>query len=106
MYGQLRRTAAVACDDDLDRLSQLYEDVALSGMCDDAQRDALFAAGQRMVTEQGAEAIILAGTDLNLAFDGRHDPGYRVIDALDVHVGMLADLAAGRTRLETGPTAR
>lgn len=42
-----------------------------------------------MVMEQGAEAIVLAGTDHNLAFDGR-DPGYRVIDALDVHVGVLA----------------
>lgn len=33
----------------------------------------------------GAEAIVLAGTDLNLAFDGQN-PGYLVIDALDVHL--------------------
>ena len=46
----------------------------------------------------GAEAIVLAGTDLNLAFDGR-DPGYRVIDALDVHVDLLADIATGRADL-------
>ena len=51
-----------------------------------------------MVEEQGAEAIVLAGTDLNLAFDGQ-DPGYRVIDALDVHVDVLARLAAGETSL-------
>ena len=66
------------------------------GVCDDATRELFFTAGRRMVEEQGAQAIVLAGTDLNLAFDGRRDPGYRVIDALDVHVAVLADLAAGR----------
>ena len=48
--------------------------------------------------QQGAQAVVLAGTDLNLAFDGR-DPGYPVIDALDVHVAVLADLATGRRAL-------
>lgn len=94
LYGQLRRTAAVACDDDIERLGQLYQDIAVSGTCSAEQRAVLFDAGQRMVSEQGAEAIVLAGTDLNLAFEGR-DPGYRVIDALDVHVGVLAEIAAG-----------
>jgi aspartate racemase len=46
----------------------------------------------------GAEAIVLAGTDLNLAFDGQ-DPGYPVIDALDVHVDLLADVATGKVEL-------
>ncbi len=99
LYGQLHRTEAVACDDDIERLGQLYQEMAVSGVCGDAERDAFFAAGRRMVEEQGAEAIVLAGTDLNLAFDGRRDPGYRVIDALDVHVAVLADLAAGRKQL-------
>jgi aspartate racemase len=52
-----------------------------------------------MVTDHGAEAVVLAGTDLNLAFDGQ-DPGYRVIDALDVHVALLADLASGSRALD------
>ena len=99
LYGQLHRTSAVACDDDIERLGQLYQEMAISGVCSDAQRDAFVAAGRRMVEEQGAEAIVLAGTDLGLAFDGR-ETGYRVIDALDVHVALLADLAAGRTSLD------
>ncbi len=45
-----------------------------------------------MVENQNADAILLAGTDLGLAFDG-HDPGYRVIDALALHVAALTDLA-------------
>ena len=36
--------------------------------------------------------------DLGLVFDG-YDPGYRVIDALDVHVTLLANLAADRVPL-------
>ena len=51
-----------------------------------------------MSQDMGADAIVLAGTDLNLAFDGR-DVGYRVIDALDVHVDVLARLATGQTTL-------
>ncbi len=100
LYGQLHHTEAVACDDDIERLGALYQDVAVSGACSDAQREVFYAAGQRMVREFGAGAIVLAGTDLNLAFDGRRDPGYRVIDALDVHVALLADLAAGRATLD------
>ena len=99
LYGQLRRTEAVACDDDIERLGQTYTDMAVSGVCTDEQRAVMFDAGHRMVREQGADAIVLAGTDLGLAFDG-HSPGYRVIDALDVHVALLADLAAGHRDIE------
>lgn len=100
LYGQLERTQAVALDDEIDRLGQLYQDLAVAGRCDTATRTALIEAGRRMVDEQGAEAIVLAGTDLNLVFDGQ-DPGYRVIDALDVHVALLADLASGARGLDT-----
>ena len=48
--------------------------------------------------ELGAEAVVLAGTDLNLAFVGAA-PGYRVVDALDVHVDLLARLATGHATL-------
>ena len=102
LYGQLQRTKAVARDDEIERLGQMYQDVAITGVCTDAQRAAFFEAGRRMVDEQGAEAIVLAGTDLGLAFDG-HETGYRVIDALDVHVSLLAELAAGRMHPDALP---
>lgn len=98
LYGQLAQTEAVAPEGDLAATGKLYQDVATSGTCSEAQRTAFFAAGRQMVEEQGADAVILAGTDLNLAFDG-HDPGYRVLDALDVHVAVLAGLALGTQRL-------
>lgn len=96
LYGQLSRTEAVALDDDIEALGQTYQEVAVAGSCSSSQRQLFLDAGRRMTEELGAEAIVLAGTDLNLAFDGQ-EPGYPVIDALDVHVELLARLAAGET---------
>ena len=98
LYGQLARTEAVALDAEIDTIGQTYQDIAVAGTCTDNQRALFLDTGARMHRDLGAEAIVLAGTDLNLAFDGQ-DPGYPVIDALDVHVAVLADLAAGRTTL-------
>jgi aspartate racemase len=99
LYGQLVRTEAVAPAGDLAALGKVYQDIAVAGTCTDAQRGILVEAGRRMVEDQGAQAIVLAGTDLNLAFVPGEDPGYPVIDALDVHVALLADLALGRAAL-------
>ncbi|MDB5512749.1 MAG: Aspartate racemase [Enterovirga sp.] len=93
LYGQLARTEAIALDDEIDTIGQTYQDIAVAGRCSSEQRELLADAGRRMMGA-GADAIVLAGTDLNLAFDGR-DAGYPVIDALDVHVALLGDLAAG-----------
>jgi len=101
LYGQLEKTKAVAPSGDLNALGKVYQDMAISGTCSDEQRATFFAEGRKMVEDQGAEAIILAGTDLNLAFNGHHNPGYPVIDALDVHVAVLADLASGVKNIKT-----
>ena len=97
LYGQLVRTDAIALDDENEILGQTYQDVAVAGTCSAAQRALFLDAGRRMIAA-GADAIVLAGTDLNLAFAGQN-PGYAVIDALDVHVALLADLASGRKSL-------
>ena len=97
LYGKLARTEALALDGEIELIGQTYQDVAVAGACSPAQR-ALFLDAGRRLTEAGAEAIVLAGTDLNLAFDGQ-SPGYDVIDALDVHVALLADLALNRISL-------
>lgn len=93
LYGQLTRTRAIALDDETETLGANYQQMALAGYCTDTWRAMFLDAGARLVAA-GAEAVILAGTDLGLAFDGQ-TPGYRVIDALDVHVDLLADLATG-----------
>jgi aspartate racemase len=104
LYGQLQHTRAVALDDEIEELGQLYQDMAVAGVCDEATRARLVDAGQRLVNG-GAEAVVLAGTDLGLAFDGQKTP-YRVIDALDVHVALLADLASGSRALPAHSPSR
>lgn len=101
LYGQLVHTKAIALDDEIELLGQTYQDIAVAGICSPEQRALFLDAGRRM-TAAGADAIVLAGTDLNLAFDGQN-PDYRVIDALDIHVALLADLAAGHTSLSRIP---
>ncbi len=98
LYGQLERTRAVAPDTNLEDVAQAYLRMALNGTCSQEERSFFFASGRNLVDEQSAEAVVLAGTDLGLAFDG-HDPGYKVIDALDVHVALLADLACDERAL-------
>lgn len=98
LYGQLQRTRAIALDDRIEELGQLYQEMAVAGTCDAATRARFLQAGAQMMAA-GAQAVVLAGTDLNLAFDGQ-DPGYPVIDALDVHVAVLADLASGTRKLD------
>lgn len=99
LYGQLKRTEAVVLEEEIDRLGQSYLDMAVAGACTGAQREAFLDAGRRLV-DQGADAVVLAGTDLGLAFDGQQTD-YRVIDALDVHVDLLARLAAGDVALQS-----
>ncbi|PYG27791.1 aspartate/glutamate racemase family protein [Pelagimonas varians] len=98
LFGQLGQTQAVAPDDDIERIGQSYQDMAVSGVCTPEQRALFIKAGRRMIDTMGAQAVVLAGTDLNLAFDG-HSTGYQVIDALDVHVAQLAALATGKSQL-------
>ncbi|MDJ0630965.1 MAG: aspartate/glutamate racemase family protein [Rhodobacter sp.] len=92
LYGQLKKTQAVALEDEIDGIGQTYQDMAIAGRCTEAQRALFLDAGRRLVEDRGADAVVLAGTDLNLAFDGAR-PGYRVIDALDIHVDVLARMA-------------
>jgi len=97
LYGQLSQTKALAPTDTLDLVSETYIEMALASECSETQRAFFIEEGRKLI-DQGAEAIVLAGTDSNLAFDGR-DVGYNVIDALDVHVTLLTDLAVGRAYL-------
>ena len=102
LYGVLRRTEAVI-PADIGAVGAAYRETAISGECDEARRAFFFAEGHKLIAA-GAEAVILAGTDLGLAFDGR-DAGYSVIDALDIHVDLLARIAAGETTLTRGEAA-
>jgi aspartate racemase len=66
--------------------------MAAQGRADSTQRELLFSIGKKLCTEQGADAVILAGTDLCLAFDG-YEFGFNVIDSALVHINALCDMS-------------
>jgi len=92
LFGLLTSAQVVVPQTELEEIGRAYMEVATSGVCDDVTRANLFRAGASMIDTQGAEAVLLAGTDLGLAFNGQ-TPGFRVIDALELHVDALVSLA-------------
>ncbi|MEM6374241.1 MAG: aspartate/glutamate racemase family protein [Pseudomonadota bacterium] len=97
LYGQLQKTRALA-PVALQDVGDAYRNMAVAGHCS-ADLAAYFVEEGRKLVDAGAEAVVLAGTDLNLAFD-QCPADYPVIDALDVHVAVLVELAMGRRPLD------
>jgi len=73
---------------DLDDVHSEYINMATTGSVNARQRKLLFSVGKDLCEKQGAEAVVLAGTDLFLAFDG-HECGFSVIDSALVHIAAL-----------------
>lgn len=96
LYGQLAQTKAIA-PEALQDVGDTYRDMAVAGSCTSDLAAYFVEEGQKLMAA-GADAVVLAGTDLNLAFD-QVAIDYPIVDALDVHVAVLADLATGRTQL-------
>jgi len=65
-----------------------YVAMAVAGRANEEQRSRLFAAGRDLCRQQGAEAVVLGGTDLFLAFEGE-ELDFPVIDGARVHINAL-----------------
>jgi aspartate racemase len=68
-----------------------YVSMAVAGKATDDQRAYFEDAAVRLVSEQGAQAVVLGGTDLFLAFDKPSYP-YPVVDCALVHAEEIARL--------------
>ena len=77
---------------DLDSVHDAYVAMALVGTVTDAQRTIFQSAARRLMEEQGAEAIMLGGTDLALVFD-EHSTPYPLIDCAAIHADAIASHA-------------
>ena len=82
---------------DLDRVHDNYVAMATAASVTDAQRDTFFRVG-RDLHARGAEAVMLSGTDLFLAFEGQ-DCGFPVIDAAEVHIEAIFRWSLGAGEL-------
>ncbi len=97
LYGGITATEFVHPEgDDLDTTHANYVAMATAGMVTEEQRAIFFSMGRKLCTEQGADAVVLVGTDLFLAFDG-HDCGYRAIDSAQVHIDALVRTSLGES---------
>ena len=95
LYGGITSARIVLPEgEDLAAVHEAYREMALTAHVTDAQRRVFFSAGQRMCREQGAEAVMLGGTDLFLAFDGL-DCGFRIVDCAAIHIDSIYQSSSG-----------
>lgn len=73
-------------------VSKEYFAMATAQHANEAQREMFFSVGARLCSEQSAEVVVLAGTDMFLAFADTN-PGFQVIDCAEVHIRELAAIA-------------
>jgi aspartate racemase len=76
----------------IEKVHRAYVDMALAAAVDTAQKKIFFDAGQALA-DQGAETILLGGTDLFLAFDGETVP-FETLDCAGVHINAIAQAAS------------
>src|SRR5215471_15274131 len=89
LYGGISSVQVVPPEGDaLDEVDNSYAEMAVAGRVTDAQRRVFFSVGRQLCRVQGAQAVILGGTDLFLAFAGE-ECGFPVIDCAEVHVDAL-----------------
>jgi aspartate racemase len=93
LYGAVTSAELIAPDGPLfDQVADSYSAMANIGRVTEAQRQVFFDAGRGLVA-RGAEAIMLGGTDLFLAFVGQ-EPGFAMVDCADIHVDALFQKSA------------
>ena len=81
--------------EELEVAHQDYIAMATVGQASGDQRERLFSIGRALCREQGAEVVVLAGTDLFLAFEGRACD-FPTIDSALVHVDALVRASTRR----------
>lgn len=81
-------------EEDLQLIHAHYVAIAMSGKATREQRVFFEKAALRLVNEGGAQAVVLGGTDLFLAFD-KLDYPYRVVDCATVHAEAIARAGMG-----------
>lgn len=93
LYGALEDLSPISpLGDDLAQVNDDYVAIAIAGAASSDQRERLLGAGKRLVEEQGAEVVLLGGTDLNLVFDNT-ELDFPVIDSALVHVDAIVKAA-------------
>lgn len=95
LYGGITSVEVVRPEGEkLGQVHDAYVAMAVPGHVTEAQRSLFFEIGAELCRDRGAEAVVLGGTDLFLAFAGQ-DPGFPVIDCADIHVEAIYARSVG-----------
>jgi aspartate racemase len=85
LYGGVSTAELLAPEGEMfGAVGDAYSAMAGIGRVTDAQREIFFTAGRELM-KCGAQAIMLGGTDLFLAFQGKPAP-FPLVDCADIHV--------------------
>jgi aspartate racemase len=85
MFGRLEAIeVAMPRPDEITRIHETYLDV-VAGRHTSAQLDQLRTLAQTLMARDGAQAILLAGTDLSMVFSNEN-AGFPLIDCAGVHI--------------------
>lgn len=96
LYGELDDLDPVAPQgEDLLQVNDDYIAMAIAGSATGVQRDRLLSMGATLIEQQGAEVILLGGTDLNIVYSDSTNLPY--IDTARVHVEAIVTAALDPT---------
>lgn len=102
LYGLRLATVLAPAEEDLSAVHTEYVAISVRGSATAEQVSFFHDHGRRLI-ERGAQAIVLGGTDLSLAF--ADDPGYPVVDSAMVHADSIATLAMDESMSSEAITA-
>ena len=89
LYGGITAARIVRPEGEaFEQVHTAYITMAGIGRVTEEQRRVFFSVGRQLCETRGADAIVLGGTDLFLAFAGQ-ECGFPVLDCADVHVEAL-----------------
>ncbi len=88
MFGCLDDTEVVMPQaDEIERIHRIYSDF-VAGRGSDTQAEELRKLAQTFVARDGAQAVLIAGTDLSTVFT-EGNAGFPMIDCASVHIGAI-----------------
>jgi aspartate racemase len=73
--------------DEIERIHRIYSDF-VAGRGSDTQAEELRKLAQTFVARDGAQAVLIAGTDLSTVFT-EGNAGFPMIDCASVHIGAI-----------------
>lgn len=102
-YGGLTTAAVIPPEGrDLLDVHEAYVAMASSGVVTEAQRSVFNRVSRRLLND-GAQAIMLGGTDLALVYD-QQTSEFPLIDCASIHVDAICGLALGQQRRDQDTT--